>query len=145
MGLCVTQGLRCLDMRFTLSDWRIKYHDSCNTCAVPCQYIKIDLSRNCLCQTKWRIIYRRSTTERWWEPCILHFGSKKKRLKYSLQTSHCYQNLLLPYYFSFMGERVISSLGVGKCPQGVLGLFWFFKKGSLEVSEVWIIFHQCAE
>lgn len=31
------------------------------------------------------------------QPGIVHFGSERERLRYSLQTLHRHQNLLLPY------------------------------------------------
>lgn len=51
--------------------------------------------------------------------------------------SHCYQIFFAAVLFQFYVYKSHQfGLGVGKCWQGILGLLWPSRKGSLEVLEV---------
>ena len=93
-------------------------------------------SRSCPCPTKWRITYRRSTTDRNLQSSIVHLGSEREReteIQFTDSSSPSESLAAILFISVLCVKECPVRLGVGNRSQGVLGSFSFFTKGSLEV------------
>ena len=91
-------------------------------------------SRSCPGPTKWRITYRRRTTDRGLQPSIVHLGSERETEIQFTDSSSPSESLAAILFISVLCVKECPvRLGVGNRSQGVLGSFSFFTKGSLEV------------
>lgn len=122
----------------------------CAAAAIPVplhirgQYTRIDLIQKLPLPNKWRITYRRSTTDRARSPASCTLGERERETEIQFTDfSSPSESFAVILYFSFMCKRVSGPFRGGEPSARCLGfIFVLYKREVWRFEEVWSLFHQ---